>query len=61
MCGDEPDTLYEAMLSANEAAIPLTNAQMNEVLRQTVEGIDTEGTGIDGTQHLKPVKRLKSR
>ncbi len=38
MMGDEPDTLYEAMLSANEAATPLTDAQMNEVLRQTVEG-----------------------
>lgn len=35
---DEPDTIYEAMNAANTAAMPLTEAQMDEVLKQTVKG-----------------------
>ena len=38
MGGEEPDTIYEAMLAANEAASPLISAQMDEVLRKTVRG-----------------------
>ncbi len=38
MKGDEPDTIYQAMLSANEAAMPLTELQMDEVLRKTIKG-----------------------
>jgi len=38
MQADEPDTIYQAMLDANEAAAPLTEAQMDEVLKQTVKG-----------------------
>ncbi len=38
MQGDEPDTLYAAMQTANESAMPLTEAQMDEVLRKTVKG-----------------------
>jgi len=36
--GDEPDTIYEAILQANEAAAPLTQLQMDEVLKKTVKG-----------------------
>ena len=36
--GDDPDALYEAVGRANEAAMPLTQAQMDEVLKQTVKG-----------------------
>ncbi len=35
---DDPDALYEAMTAANDAAEPLTKAQMDEVLRQSVKG-----------------------
>jgi len=35
---NEPDTIYQAMLDANEAAGPLTEAQMDEVLKQTIKG-----------------------
>ena len=38
MQGDDPEALYEAMTSANDAAEPLTTAQMNRVLKQTVRG-----------------------
>jgi len=38
MEGDDPDALYEAMTAANDAAEPLTTAQMNDVLKQTVRG-----------------------
>ncbi|MHC4562536.1 MAG: Hsp70 family protein, partial [Planctomycetota bacterium] len=38
MAGDDPDALYEAMLLANNAAEPLTGAQMDSVLKQTVRG-----------------------
>ena len=36
--GDEADTIYEAILQANEAATPLTQLQMDEVLKKTVKG-----------------------
>jgi Fe-S protein assembly chaperone HscA len=36
-CGD-PDELYEAMRKANDAAAPLTQAQMDAVLKKTVTG-----------------------
>ena len=35
---DEPDTLQEAMKLANDAAAPLVEAQMNQVLYKTVKG-----------------------
>ncbi|HUS47437.1 MAG TPA: Fe-S protein assembly chaperone HscA [Phycisphaerae bacterium] len=35
---DDPDELYAAMTAANDAAAPLTEAQMDEVLRKTVKG-----------------------
>ncbi|HOD81385.1 MAG: Chaperone protein DnaK [Planctomycetes bacterium ADurb.Bin126] len=35
---DDADALYEAMGRANQAAMPLTQAQMDEVLKQTVKG-----------------------
>ena len=35
---EDPDVLYDAMSVANDAAEPLTGAQMDEVLRQTVKG-----------------------
>ncbi len=38
MTGDDPEALYAAMTAANEAAAPLTQAQMNEVLKKTVAG-----------------------
>ncbi len=38
MDSDDPDELYTAMQLANEVALPLTQAQMDEVLRRTVKG-----------------------
>jgi Fe-S protein assembly chaperone HscA len=38
MDGDDPDAIYEAMRAVNEASMPLTQAQMDEVLKQTVKG-----------------------
>jgi len=38
MGSDDPDELYTAMQLVNEAASPLTEAQMDEVLRRTVKG-----------------------
>ena len=38
MQGDEPDTIYEAMQEANNAAAPLTAVQMDEVLKATIKG-----------------------
>jgi len=35
---DDPDELYAAMTGANDAAAPLTETQMDEVLRRTVKG-----------------------
>ncbi len=35
---DDADALYEAMGRANQAAMPLTQAQMDEVLKQTIKG-----------------------
>jgi molecular chaperone DnaK (HSP70) len=34
----DPDALYAAMKAANEAATPLTEMQMDQVLRMTVKG-----------------------
>ncbi len=36
--GDDPDAVYDAMTAANEAAAPLTAAQMDAVLKRTVKG-----------------------
>ncbi len=36
--GDDPDAVYEAMTAANDAATPLTEAQMDAVLNETVKG-----------------------
>ena len=38
MKGDDPDAIYQAMLSANEAATPLTEIQMKEVIEKTIKG-----------------------
>ncbi len=38
MAGDDPDQIYAAMEMLNDAAAPLTEAQMDEVLRKTVKG-----------------------
>ncbi|MCL2701338.1 MAG: Hsp70 family protein [Phycisphaerae bacterium] len=38
MEGQDPEALYEAMTAANAAASPLTQAQMDDVLRQTAVG-----------------------
>jgi len=38
MDADDPDAIYEAMRAVNEASMPLTQAQMDEVLKQTVKG-----------------------
>ena len=38
MAGDDPDALYAAMKAANEAAMPLTQMQMDQVLQKTVMG-----------------------
>jgi molecular chaperone DnaK len=35
---DDPDAVYEAMRSANDAAAPLTQYQMDQVLKQTAVG-----------------------
>jgi molecular chaperone DnaK len=38
MKSDDPDAIYEAWQAVNEASMPLTQAQMDEVLRQTIKG-----------------------
>jgi len=38
MDGDDPDELYDVMSAANDAAAPLTQLQMDEVLDKTVKG-----------------------
>ena len=38
MEGSDPDALYAAMKAANEAAMPLTQMQMDQVLQKTVMG-----------------------
>ena len=38
MQGEDPVALYESMLDLNDAGFPLTQAQMDEVLKQTVTG-----------------------
>jgi len=38
MTGDDPDEIYAAMTAANDAAMPLTQAQMDAVLKQSVKG-----------------------
>jgi len=38
MKGDDPDQINAAMVVANDAAMPLTEAQMDEVLSKTVKG-----------------------
>lgn len=38
MEGDDPDTIDAAMRSANDAASPLTEIQMNQVLKQSAQG-----------------------
>ena len=38
MDGDDPDAIYDAMTALNDAAEPLTQAQMDEVLDKTVKG-----------------------
>ncbi len=38
MNGDDPDVLYDAMTAANDAAAPLTQKQMDEVLSKVVKG-----------------------
>jgi len=38
MSGQDPDALYDAMTAANDAATPLTQAQMDEVLKKTAVG-----------------------
>ena len=38
LVGDDPDAIYEAMSAANAAATPLTEAQMDEVIKKTVKG-----------------------
>jgi len=35
---DDCDAIYEAMSAANEAAMPLTEAQMDDVLSKTIKG-----------------------
>jgi len=35
---DDPDQIYAAMEMVNDAAMPLTEAQMDEVLRKTIKG-----------------------
>ena len=35
---DDPDLLYNAMTAANDAAAPLTQAQMDDVLAKTAKG-----------------------
>jgi Fe-S protein assembly chaperone HscA len=38
MGSDDPDAVYDAMDAANAAAQPLTEAQMDEVLKKTIKG-----------------------
>jgi len=38
MEGDDCDAVYEAMSAANDAAMPLTEAQMDDVLSKTIKG-----------------------
>ncbi|MCK4602862.1 MAG: Hsp70 family protein, partial [Phycisphaerae bacterium] len=38
MQGDDPEEIYAAMQAANAAASPLTEAQMDEMLKKTVKG-----------------------
>jgi molecular chaperone DnaK (HSP70) len=40
--GEDPDAIYEAMQKVNAAAAPLTQAQMDEVLKKTVAGRKVE-------------------
>ena len=52
MQGGDADAIYDAMLAANDAASPLTEAQLDEVLRKTVKGrkldeFSDRGTGVD--------------
>ncbi len=35
---DDPDAIYAAMTAVNDAAEPLTTAQMDEVLKKTIKG-----------------------
>ncbi|NLF31399.1 MAG: molecular chaperone DnaK [Planctomycetes bacterium] len=43
--GGDPDAVYEAMTAANEAAAPLTEAQMDAVLSRTVKGRKLDEVG----------------
>ncbi|MCJ7543895.1 MAG: molecular chaperone DnaK [Phycisphaerae bacterium] len=45
MAGDDGDALYAAMRAANDAAAPLTQAQMDEVLKKTAVGKKLEEFG----------------
>ncbi|MFP4354689.1 MAG: Fe-S protein assembly chaperone HscA [Phycisphaerae bacterium] len=47
MVGDDPDAIYEAMNAANDAAAPLTESQMNEVLSKTVRGRRMDDVGLN--------------
>jgi len=47
---DDPDALYDAMSAANDATAPLTGAQMDKVLRQTVKGRKLEEFEDDDPQ-----------
>jgi molecular chaperone DnaK len=49
MAGEDGDALYAAMRAANDAAAPLTQAQMDEVLKKTAVGKKLEefGNGND--------------
>ena len=38
MQASDPDAIYDAMSAVNDSAAPLTEAQMDDVLRQTVKG-----------------------
>ena len=38
MAGDDPEAVWDAMTAANDAAMPLTQTQMDEVLRKTAVG-----------------------
>ena len=46
MPGDDPDAIFAAMEAANEAAMPLTQAQMDEVLSKTVKGRRLDEVGL---------------
>ena len=45
MAGQDGDALYAAMRAANDAAAPLTQAQMDEVLKKTAVGRKLEEFG----------------